>query len=498
MTQQLPSSVKPAPPSVQNYSLPSVSLTGGELRLDAARYSPDLLDAIRVLRESGMQLARLADITDDVFIPPRFKRIYVEPEYGVPFLQGSHIVHFQPATLKYLSRLTRRLEQWIVNAGWILVTCSGTIGRTAICPTEWDGWAASQHILRIVPDEERCPSGYLCSFLSSPLGQVQLTANIYGAVVDELTEKQADGILVPLPTTEKDRALVRAVDAAMRGSVAKRSEAVSLVNKAVAEVRPSPVTLDESGGFSLWIRHLGDDELRIDAGYYNPSFLHALDLLGETDAVRLGEIAEVFMPPRFKRIYVEPEHGVPFLQGSHVIHFQAAGLKHLYREHDRIGEVLVKAGWILVTRSGTVGRVAMCPVEWEGWAATEDIIRVVPDEKECPGGYLLSFLASLMGQVQLTSQVHGAVVDHLTEDHIRNVLVPLPDARTIRKIDSTMKKGIDMKSKAVASAQESVGKLMQMFETEKRATRTGYKADYLEATPEQVAKAMLMYRPSKR
>ena len=432
-------SPKPVPPSTSSYSLPSGFLIESDgIRLDAGRYNPRLIAAIRALRESGMRLERLADITDNILIPPRFKRIYVEREHGVPFLQGSHVVHFQPSDLKYLSLSSPRLEQWIVRAGWLLVTCSGTIGRTTVCPDEWDGWAASQHILRIVPDEKKCPSGYLCAFLSSPFGQAQLTANIYGAVVDELTEEQAEGILVPVPRTAKDRALVRSVDAVMRESVSKRSEAVSLVNEAMDRVPVPSANTPQPNRFSLRMRHMSE-ELRMDAGHYNPALLHALDQLGEMDAVPLREIAEIFMPPRFRRIYVEPEYGLPFLQGGHVLHFQAAGLKHLSKEHEYIDKVIVKAGWLLVTRSGTVGRVMMCPEEWGGWAATEHIIRVVPDEDECPGGYLFSFLASPMGQVQLTSQVHGPVVDHLTEDHVGNVLVPLPNARTRRKIDSILR-----------------------------------------------------------
>ena len=447
-------SPKPSSSTVDSYSLPSNSLIGShKFRLDAAHYNPELLDVIRVLRDSGMRVERLADITDNVFIPPRFKRIYVDnPAHGVPFLQGSHIVHFQPADLKYLSSALHQLEQWTIRAGWILVTCSGTIGRTTMCPVDWDGWAASQHILRIVPSEDKCPAGYLCSFLASPFGQVQLTANIYGAVVDELTEEQANGILVPLPVTDEDRALVRSLDAAMRDSVVKRSGAVSLVNEAIESVRPSSDAIRESNGFSLPTRSFGDDELRFDASHYNPSLLHALDLLDEMKAVRLGEVADVFMPTRFKRVYVEPEQGLPFLQGSHVVHFQAADLKHLSRKHRRIDELTVKAGWLLVTRSGTVGRVTMCPDEWDGWAASEHIFRVVP--RQVQGGYLYAFLASPLGQIQLDAYIHGAVVDELTEGHVGNVLVPLPDARTISRIDSIMRRGVDMKSQASASVKK--------------------------------------------
>ena len=448
---------------VASYGLPSRSVSGSpELRLDAGNYNPDFLHAIRILRESGMRIERLADVAEEVFIPPRFRRVYVAAEHGVPFLQGSHIVHLRPADLKYLSRSAHRLEPWIVRSGWILVTCSGTIGRTMICPNDFDGWAASQHILRIVPDASKCPSGYLASYLTSFLGQVQLAANSYGAVVDELTEEQAERILVPLPETDEDRALVRSVDASMQDAVVKRAEAADLVGRAIAQVGVWSEPVGQPIDFSLRTRYLMGDELRLDAGHYSPVLLDALRVLEPLNPVRLGDVAHVSMPSRFKRIYVDADFGVPFLQGSHVIQFLPS-VKYLSSDHPKMAELRVSAGWVLVTRSGTVGRVTVCPEEWHGWSATEDIIRVVPDESRCPVGYLYSFLASPVGQVQLTSQIHGAVVDHLTEDHIKNVLVPLPEPGILEEIDGTMMSGIAVKSEAVAAARSSLAQLEGRF-----------------------------------
>ena len=221
--------------SVETFSLPISSLVEtDDLRLDASHFNPAVIQAVQHLRESGMRVVRLADVTTRVFIPPRFRRVYVDASVGIPFLQGSHVVHFQPADIKYLSRTAHhRLDRWIIHAGWILVTCSGTIGRVTICPEEWDGWAASQHILRIVPNEEMCPSGYLSSFLSSSFGQVQLTANIYGAVVDELTEQQAESVLVPLPETSRDWELVKSIDQEAKNAIARKSDAVALAKSAV-------------------------------------------------------------------------------------------------------------------------------------------------------------------------------------------------------------------------------------------------------------------------
>lgn len=190
------------------------------LRFDASHYNPTLARAIAILHGSGWKLRPLGEVCERVFIPPRFKRVYVAEKHGVPFLQGSHLVHSEPADLKYLSAKAHvRLDRWIIRSGWVLVTCSGTIGRVAIARRQWDGWAASQHILRIVPAPDGdVPSGYLYAFLRSFAGQAQLTSRIYGAVVDEITEEQAESILVPVATTAAQRRTVEAINnAALEG-----------------------------------------------------------------------------------------------------------------------------------------------------------------------------------------------------------------------------------------------------------------------------------------
>ena len=104
----------------------------------------------------------------------------------------------------------------------MLVTCSGTIGRVGIALRRWDGWAASQHIMRIVPRlGGSCPPGYVYAWLSSPLGQAQFNG-VYGAVVDEITAAQVENILIPVPQTREQQAIVNTVnDLAIRAVATK-------------------------------------------------------------------------------------------------------------------------------------------------------------------------------------------------------------------------------------------------------------------------------------
>jgi type I restriction enzyme, S subunit len=104
----------------------------------------------------------------------------------------------RPYDLKYLSRrLTQGLDRWIIHTDWVLITCSGTIGRAGLVSPLQDQWAASQHLLRIVPNDKHGHPGYLTAFLMTPFGQHQLTAKIYGGVVDELTEADTQVIRIP-------------------------------------------------------------------------------------------------------------------------------------------------------------------------------------------------------------------------------------------------------------------------------------------------------------
>jgi type I restriction enzyme S subunit len=186
---------RPEMPHPKAFSIMASEL---EERFDASFHVPVAKTAIALLGKSNYQPVQLGRITTDIIVAPRFKRIYVPKEYGIPFLQGSHLPQIRPYDLKYLSRTKQKgIERWIIRAGWVLVTCSGTIGRVGLVSSYMDRWAASQHLLRIIPNNEQGLPGYIAAFLMTPYGQHQLTAKIYGSVVDELTEEDTRAVWIP-------------------------------------------------------------------------------------------------------------------------------------------------------------------------------------------------------------------------------------------------------------------------------------------------------------
>jgi type I restriction enzyme S subunit len=159
------------------------------LRLDASYHIPLFHLAIQNLIDAKLgTIRKLGDVADS-FVPPRFKRAYVrDPADGIPLLQGTHIPQIIPQDMKYIWNKMKNLNVYIVIKNWILVTCSGTIGRLSIVRDYWNGWTATNHLLRIIPNENEIHPGYLTAFLLSIYGQVQFQRLIYGGVVDEIGE----------------------------------------------------------------------------------------------------------------------------------------------------------------------------------------------------------------------------------------------------------------------------------------------------------------------
>ena len=430
-------------------------------------------------------------MVERVFIPPRFKRVYVDKAHGVPFLQGSHLSHFSLADLKYLSRSAHKtLDHLTIRPEWILVTRSGTVGRVAVALHQWDHWAASEHIIRIVPKgHSPCPPGYIYAWLSSPLGQAQFNG-IFGAVVDEVSPAHVEDILIPVPETAAQYELVNYIDSLVRDSIERKENALNQDREAVAGIDQliikgtgndlplsglGPADFASHTPVSLigaaWLHREG---LRLDAGYYNAETMQAHRAMAESGLTmrRLGDMVErVFIPPRFKRVYVDKAHGVPFLQGTHIPQFRPTDLKYLSRSaHRNLARWLIRSGWVLVTCSGTIGRVGIALREWNDWAVSQHILRIVPHpDSQCPPGYIYAWLSSPLGQAQFNG-TYGAVVDELTAAHVEDILIPFPTTDeqqvTINSIDAAAMGAVANKELALeqdAAAVDAVSRLIPQW-----------------------------------
>ena len=98
-------------------------------------------------------------------------------------------------------------------------------------------------------------------------------------------------------------------------------------------------------------------------------------------------------------------------------------------EARRKAEILrhaAREGEILITRSGTLGRVMIVGRTLLGKILSDDLIRVWIDDVRLRA-LVFAFLRSRRGQDQLLRNEYGTVQQHLEPQHIADVQLPLPD-----------------------------------------------------------------------
>ena len=190
---------------LRNYT---TKLSGLNLRLDCSYHTPEILKAKEIIKSNCKELLPLKDkhLSDKIFTGNRFTRVFVDSENGVPYLNGKQILELDPNGFdkKYLSfaqheeRIKKQLE---IKENTIIVTCSGTIGKTVLVPKHWVGWVGTHDLIRI-ESNNLDTIGYVYSWLNSEYGQLLLKSLTYGAVVDHIEAFHIANMEIPLLTTE--------------------------------------------------------------------------------------------------------------------------------------------------------------------------------------------------------------------------------------------------------------------------------------------------------
>lgn len=173
-------------------------LEESNLRLDGKFHLSDGRLARKEIEKSPYQVKLIKDVTENVFYGGRDRRIYVDkPEKGVPFMGSADMLKSDFNTLKYISRKhTKNIESYLLESFWTLISRSGTIGNTVYTNSDYQNKAASEHIIRAIPNKH-IRSGMLYAFLSSKYGYALLTQGTFGAVIQHIEPDFVSNLPIP-------------------------------------------------------------------------------------------------------------------------------------------------------------------------------------------------------------------------------------------------------------------------------------------------------------
>jgi len=181
---------------------------------------------------------------------------------------------------------------------------------------------------------------------------------------------------------------------------------------------------------STWLETEGR---RLDCGPYMSGAIEARELLKKLSArkdylqdLTKNGIAGIVNAGRISRIWVnDHDYGYPFLSSTDILQADLSNVSFIAKSVARqTPQLLIKKHWTLITRSGSIGRMAYARADMDGMACTEDVLRVIPDEDKVLPGYIYAYLSTKFGVPLVTSGTYGSIITHLEPHHIAELPVP--------------------------------------------------------------------------
>lgn len=450
-------------------------------RYDASAYNIEAMNALRKVKRNKygyIDLLGKNGLINNAFVGNRFKRIYTENYKDIPFFLPSDIENIYPKATKYISAKTNTdIDSLKVKTDMLLMSVSGTIGKTAIVRQRLNDCVFSHDLLRI-DFKDKYDLGYVYAFMNTKVGLLILQSNNYGAVIDHIEPEHLAN--VPIPNVPNE--LKKVIHNSIIESYDLRDKSNDLIDEAqnllYNELQlPDINTIKgenyaENKGFKNYVIKVNQLNDRLDGSYHIPEVEEIIKAVSKNAAevTTLGDnriSSKIILPERFKRIYVDKDHGVPFFGGKQLLSLNPTNVKYLSLIHHRNrieNQLLLEKNMCAVTCSGTIGKIMIVPQHWEGWTLNQHVMRVKP-ANESIAGYIYAWLDSPYAKPLIIRNTYGAVVDEIDDNQLSTVAIPLLKNKQVQqKINDLVLEANELRYQAYLKEQEAINQMNKIID----------------------------------
>ncbi|MCW5669764.1 MAG: hypothetical protein KIT86_08885 [Hydrogenophaga sp.] len=314
---------------------------------------------------------------------------------------------------------TDSVAERMVSSGQIVVTCSGSVGKTALAYAPHENTLISHDLLRVTPHQSDT-WGWVFAYLRSQQAISMMGAAQYGHIIKHLEPEHLLALPIPTPTHER----LAEFDVAARGILTRRNEAwrlqresESIFSEAIGAVASSE---RKSTGFEVKSRELFSGRRRLEGSYHSPAATAILDRFhtAKLPTQTLAQVTDgVWWMTRFKRVF--GENGAPYLSADELFSVNPPITKRVMLEQaENAEDFFVKDGWLVMACSGQTyglnGSVALMTKWHERAFLSHDLVRIVPKTDVVRPGYLYTALGHpTLGRPLVIRQAYGTSIPHL-------------------------------------------------------------------------------------
>ena len=192
---------------------------------------------------------------------------------------------------------------------------------------------------------------------------------------------------------------------------------------------------------------------RLEASVYDVESMRAYQIIknGKYGFVSMigapsSPVLRAFYGGRLKRNYIDhtSEGAIGFIGSSEMLDCYPKPVKFL-DDSEKVDELRVKYGMVLISRSGTIGNMTFVNRTLEKLLVSEHAIRL--ECRDYPG-YIYAYLRSKTGQAIIRSNIFGAVIQEIEPAHLAKI--PVPDAPVVlrRKINDLIERSYALRDES--------------------------------------------------
>jgi hypothetical protein len=458
-------------------TVPSTWLENNGRRLDCGPYLSGAMEAKEKLRTLKAVKEPLENMMQGIFHAGRESRLWVDTkEHGVEFLSSSEI---QLADLSFLPLISKKQvasnSNFTIHRDWTLITRSGTIGRMAYARPDLDGFACSEHVMRVAPDPEKVLPGYIFAYLSSKFGVPLVVSGTYGSIIQSIEPHHISELPVPrLGKVEREahELIQRAADLRVEAGAQLKEASQSYlsaagINDITAEYwRSNARQIGFSSEVSITslramnylpINQKLESSVREKCANWKP-----LVDLTETGTLRSG--------PRFKRIDSDPEFGVELIGQGECFNLRPEGrwIAKRYLPNDQL--LFPPDGAVMIAAQGCAGehdlfgRAQFITGKRLNYAYSQHFLRVIADESEIPRGALFAYLNSQIAYRIRRGYQIGSMQQDFHPEMIRKMPVPIIDRAEAENIDADVRAAYQKFDNAIDAEDEAISLVERTIE----------------------------------
>jgi restriction endonuclease S subunit len=446
------------------YSIIQKSQLEGTFRLDAEYYQPEYLKLSKILSvQKCITLGDFCGIADGDhaaipgFVDSKGKRYLRAKDLQKFFIDDSDPVY---VSKDYFAKLKRSH----IKPNDIVLSIMGTIGNLALITKSQEVMTANRAVSIISPkDQNRFLSTFIAIYLESKFGTFQRSRESMGGVQSRINLDDLAKIRIPIISLIDQNEIDKVFQMAItehNNSKGYYKEAEELLLKELGlENYETEKKLSS-------IVNLSDCQKanRIDAEYFQPSYIQLIVRLKEHDSKPLREVIEN-VPANFNSL-TEPDKDFNYVELSNIdssLGIISDSSRVLGRETASRAKRILKTNDVIVSSvEGSLDKVALINYVQDNYLASTGFFqfrssKILPE-------VLLVLAKSIVFQYQLKQRCAGTILTAVPQNSVKDILVPILPIETQRKIAELVKKSHEARKKSKELLEEAKRKVEKIIE----------------------------------